>query len=156
MKHHAPILALTAISSFSLFAQNTCPQNAGLGDWSTRPNWNGWGASITNTRFQSAEGAQLAPEQVSRLKLKWAFGFPGAKSVYGQPTVVAGRVFLGVDTGAVYSVDAANGCSYWSYQAAAPVRSAITIGPGKTSGESLAYFGDLKGNVYALNAATGE
>jgi len=45
MKHRALILALTAISPFSLFAQNTCPQNAGLGDWSTRPNWNSWGAS---------------------------------------------------------------------------------------------------------------
>ena len=156
MKHHAPILVLAAISSHSLFAQNTCPQNAGLGDWSAGPNWNGWGASITNTRFQSAEGAQIAPEAVSRLKLKWAFGFPGAKAVYGQPTVAGGRVFLGVDTGSVYSIDASTGCMYWMYKAAAAVRSAISVGSGRTPGEHLAYFGDLAGNAYALNAATGE
>ena len=156
MKHHAPILALAVISSFSLFAQNTCPQNAGLGDWSARPNWNGWGASINNTRFQSAEGAQIVPEAVSRLKLKWAFGFPGVKAVYGQPTVAGGRVFLGVDTGSVYSIDASTGCMYWMYKAAAAVRSAISVGPGRTPGEHLAYFGDLASNAYALNAATGE
>jgi len=140
----------------SLRAQNNCATNSGLGDLGAKPSWNGWGAGITNARFQEAAGAQLSPDQVRRLKLKWAFGFPDAKSVYGQPTVVAGRVFVGVDTGAVYSIDAASGCSYWTYRAAAPVRSAVSIGPGKNAGESLAYFGDLKGNVYALNAATGE
>jgi polyvinyl alcohol dehydrogenase (cytochrome) len=64
-------------------------------------------------------------------------------------------VFLGVDTGNVYSIDAATGCLYWSYQAAGPVRSAVSVGPSGTAGQYLAYFGDLKGNVYALNAATG-
>jgi polyvinyl alcohol dehydrogenase (cytochrome) len=157
MKHCTAILALAAATLANpAIAQNACSADAGLGDWSAKPLWNGWGNGTMNARFQDAAGAQLAPVQVSRLKLKWAFGFPGAKSVYGQPTVVAGRVFLGVDTGFVYSIDAARGCSYWSYQAAAPVRSAITIGPGRTNGESLAYFGDQKGNVYALNAATGE
>jgi polyvinyl alcohol dehydrogenase (cytochrome) len=108
MTKHAPILIF--FTALPLFAQSTCPQNAGLGDWSGRPNWNGWGASITNARFQSATGAQLAPNQAARLKLKWAFGFPGAKAVYGQPTVAGGRVFLGVDTGSVYSIDASTGC----------------------------------------------
>jgi polyvinyl alcohol dehydrogenase (cytochrome) len=170
MKQSAVVLALAAaITSHPLAAQKTspaagiverpshlCAQNAGLGDWNAKPAWNGWGAGLTNARFQDSSGAQLEPDQVPKLKLKWAFGFPGAKSVYGQPTVVAGRVFLGVDTGSVYSIDSLSGCSYWSFQASGPVRSAISIGPGKTPGEPLAYFGDLEGNVYALNAATGE
>jgi polyvinyl alcohol dehydrogenase (cytochrome) len=159
MKHTALILLLGAAATGLAVAQNVsnpCPTNGGLGDLVSKPSWNGWGAGITNARFQTASAAQLAPEQVSRLKLKWAFGFAGAKAVYGQPTVVAGRVFLGVDTGQVYSIDAASGCAYWTFQAAGPVRSAISVGPGRTPGESLAYFGDLKGNVYALNAATGE
>ncbi|HLI83330.1 MAG TPA: PQQ-binding-like beta-propeller repeat protein [Bryobacteraceae bacterium] len=157
MMRHAPLVILAAaISVPPLFTQNTCSQNTGLGDWSARPHWNGWGASIANTRFQSAAAAQLSAEQAPRLKLKWAFGFPGAKAVYGQPTVAGGRVFLGVDTGSVYSIDAATGCLYWMYKAAAGVRSAISIGPGRTPGEQLAYFGDLAGNAYAVNAATGE
>ena len=48
--------------------------------------------------------------------------------MYGQPTVVAGRVFVGVDTGYVYSLDAATGCVYWSFQAETGVRNAISIG----------------------------
>lgn len=169
MKHRIGMLVLiAALTSAPATAQNAPPaagatpssshtcQNNSAFDLSGKPSWNGWGAGITNARFQDAAGAQLAPEQVSRLKLKWAFGFPGAKAVYGQPTVVAGRVFLGVDTGAVYSIDAASGCSYWSYQASGPVRSAISVGPGRTPGEYLAYFGDRNGNAYALNATTGE
>ena len=60
---------------------NGCSANSGLGDLSAKPSWNGWGNGTTNARFQDGAGAQLAPEQVTRLKLKWAFGFPGAKSV---------------------------------------------------------------------------
>ena len=39
--------------------------------------------------------------EVPRTALKWAFGFPGVSSLYGQPTVAGGRVFVGVDTGYV-------------------------------------------------------
>ena len=89
------------------------------------------------------------PTQVPNLKLKWAFGFPGAEEVYGQPTVAGGRVFLGVDTGAVYSIDAETGCVYWSYQADAGVRTAISIGPvkGKGAAKYGVYFGDIRANV---------
>ena len=41
---------------------------------------------------------------------------------------------MGVDTGYVYSIDAATGCLYWTYKAAAPVRTAISVGPGKRYG----------------------
>ncbi len=95
---------------------NQCPGNSPIGDLSAKPLWNGWGNGIANTRFQSAKAAGLTAAQVPNLKLKWAFGFPGADEVYGQPTVAGGRVFLGVDTGAVYSLDAETGCVYWSYQ----------------------------------------
>jgi polyvinyl alcohol dehydrogenase (cytochrome) len=101
--------------------------------------------------------AGLTPDQVPNLKLKWAFGFPHAAAMFGQPTIAAGRVFIGVDTGYVYSLDAAKGCVYWSYRALSGVRNAITIAPvnGQRSAKYAAYFGDLRGNIYALNAATG-
>src|SRR5258708_5593179 len=38
--------------------------------------WNGWGADISNSRFQSAAAGGIAPSQVPNMKLKWAFGFP--------------------------------------------------------------------------------
>ena len=128
-----------------------------LPDPSRTPAWNGWGADPSNGRFQTAQAAELGAAQVPGLKLKWAFGFPGAASIYGQPTVAAGRIFIGVDTGYVYSLDATTGCVFWSFHAAAGVRNAINIGAiaGHGASRFAAYFGDLRGNVYAIDAATG-
>jgi polyvinyl alcohol dehydrogenase (cytochrome) len=136
---------------------NRCASNPSLGDPSTGPAWNGWGAVRENTRFQTAKSAGLTLKQVPELKLKWAFGFPHGVSAYGQPTVVAGRIFLGSDIGYVYSLDASTGCVYWSYQAKSSVRTAMTVAPVKGSGGTkyAVYFGDMRGNAYALDASTG-
>jgi len=117
----------------------------------TGPSWNGWGAGVANTRYQA--DAQIPADQVGRLQLKWAFGFPGVRSVIGQPTVAGGRVFIGVDTGQVYAIDAASGCLAWSYKAGAGVRTAITVA--RTGSRYAAFFGDLAGMAYAVDAATG-
>lgn len=138
---------------------NQCRSNPAIGDLSASPSWNGWGVDpSTNARFQPAKAAGLPADQVPRLKLKWAFGFPGAEMAWGQPTIAAGRVFIGVDTGAVYSLDAATGCVYWSFQSDAGVRNAISIGPvkGQGSAKHAAYFGDVKANVYGIDAASGK
>jgi polyvinyl alcohol dehydrogenase (cytochrome) len=134
---------------------NHCTTNSPLGDLSASPAWNGWGGDLSNTRFQSAKAAGLTAEQAPSLKLKWAFGFPGATAVQGQPTIALGRVFVGVDTGTVYSLDAASGCVYWSFPAEAAVRTAVSIGPWSGGARYAAYFGDLKANVFAVDAATG-
>jgi polyvinyl alcohol dehydrogenase (cytochrome) len=120
--------------------------------------WNGWGAGSANTRYQPASKAGLSADQLPHLKLKWAFGFPGSSSVWGQPTVVAGHLFIGNDTGYVYSLNAKSGCVYWSYKAQAAVRTAITVGPvqGQGTTKYAVYFGDLKANVYAVDASTGK
>ena len=121
-----------------------------------QPNWNGWGANVAQHRFQSAAMAQLPASQVSRLKLKWAFGFPGVNRAFAQPTVVGGRVFVGSASNTVYSLDANSGCQYWSFRSDGPVRTAITIGPGSAQGKWIAYFGDQGATVYAVDALTGE
>ncbi len=133
--------------------KNRCASPAPLADPSKGPMWNGWGFDLGNSRFQPAPG--LTAADVPNLKLKWAFAFPNGNSAYGQPTLVAGRIFVGADTGFVYSLDAASGCVNWSFKANAGVRTAVTIGPGKAPVKYLAYFGDIKGNVYAVNADTG-
>jgi polyvinyl alcohol dehydrogenase (cytochrome) len=115
--------------------------------------WNGWGVDPTNSRFQPEPG--LSADQVPHLKLKWAFGFPEGKSAYGQPTVMGDNVYVGADTGFVYSLDAGTGCVHWSFRAMAGVRTAISLGRGRVAGSYLAYFGDVKGNVYAVDAQTG-
>jgi len=69
----------------------------------------------------------------------------------GTPTVFGGRVFVGDATGIVYSLDAHTGCTWWTFMAAAGVRTSPVV---DTAGRSV-YFGDLKGNVYALDVKTG-
>src|SRR5208282_2855188 len=115
--------------------------------------WNGWGVDAANRRMQPAAMAGLRADQVPQLKLKWAFGFPGAGRAFAQPTVVGGRIFAGSDSSKVYSLDAATGCTYWMLKADAPVRSAISIGPAGT--KWVAYFGDQRAQAYAVDAATG-
>jgi polyvinyl alcohol dehydrogenase (cytochrome) len=119
------------------------------------PSWNGWSSDLSNTRAQTAKAAGLSAGQVSRLKLKWAFGFPGATALYGQ-TAVDGRVFVSSNAGYVYSLDAQSGCVHWSLKTAAVVRSAIVIGPLKPGSDRMAaFFGDIRGNAYAVDVSTG-
>ena len=117
------------------------------------PYWNGWGVDSANRRMQPAAMAGLRADQVPQLKLKWAFGFPGAGKAFAQPTVVGGRIFAGSDSGKVYSLDANTGCIHWMFKADGPVRSAISIGPVGT--KWVAYFGDQRAQAYAVDAATG-
>ena len=136
---------------------NRCASNPPF-EPSGAPSWNGWSPDITNARFQDTKAAGLTADQVPRLKLKWAFGFAGGVSAYGQPSLVDGRVFVGSDNGYVYSLDMTTGCVYWSFQAKGSVRTAPTVAPikGQGSAKRAVYFGDMRANVYAINASNGE
>jgi polyvinyl alcohol dehydrogenase (cytochrome) len=137
---------------------NHCASDPPLADPASGPAWNGWSPDPVNSRFQTAQGAGLTAPEVGQLKLKWAFGYPTGLSAYGQPTIVSGRVFIGSDIGYVYSLDAASGCVYWSYQARGAVRPAISVAPVKGHGKTryAAFFGDAHANVYAIDAETGQ
>jgi polyvinyl alcohol dehydrogenase (cytochrome) len=137
---------------------NHCASNPPMADPAPEAGWNGWGAGPGNTRFQTAKAAGLTAANVPHLKLKWAFGFPMGLSTYGQPTIVSGRVFIASDNGYVYSLSADTGCVYWSFQAKAAMRTAISVGPiaGAAKATYAAYFGDQKANVYAIDAQTGK
>ena len=62
---------------------------------------------------------------------------PWTSSVYGQPTVVDGRVFIGSDFSHLYSLDAETGRVHWSYQAQAGLRSTPMIGAGQARDEPI-------------------
>ena len=133
---------------------NVCATHPPVANLSA-PSWNGWSPDMTkNNRFQPAKAAGgLGPKEsgatealrrhgfsaaaVARLELKWAFGLPWTSSAYGQPTVVDGRVFIGSDSGYLYSLDAATGCVHWSFQAQAGLRSTPMIGPLKRGSNQI-------------------
>ena len=122
--------------------KNRCEDHAAFNP-ASGSGWNGWGVDSGNSRFQTLPG--LTAADTPKLALKWAFGFPNGNSAYGQPTVVGGRVFVGADTGFVYSLEARDGCIHWSFRANAGVRTAVSIGPGNPAHRFLAYFGDVRG-----------
>ncbi len=119
------------------------------------PGWNGWGRDLQNSRFQPNPG--LAPQDVPRLRLKWAFAYPGSEAV-GLPVVVGDRLYVSSVTGRIFALDARSGCTYWSFDADAPVKTALTIGAlgNATPIRNAAFFGDMSGSVYAVDAKTGQ
>ena len=136
----------------SAHAADACPANPPM---SRIDGWNGWAGDFVNSRFQPAAAGGLTVAEVPRLKVKWAFGFADALSVFGQPTVAGGRLFFGSSSGAVYSLDAATGCVYWTFRAPTTVRSPISLGK-LADGRIAAYFGDTHAAVYAIDAQTGQ
>jgi polyvinyl alcohol dehydrogenase (cytochrome) len=128
---------------------NTCKADVPPMDKSVL--WNGWSGDLSNSRFQPAELAGLTKAQVSRLRVKWAFGYAGANSAGGPPSIVGGRIFVAGADGAVYSLDMHSGCMYWRFATSALTRTAITI----SEDGATAYFGDAQARAYAVSTATG-
>jgi polyvinyl alcohol dehydrogenase (cytochrome) len=136
---------------------NACPANPDLANLDTSPVWSGWGGA-GNARFQTQAAAGLTPADVPKLKLKWVFGLPGGKSMYSQPSVAFGRVFIGNDNGVVYSLNAKTGCLYWAYQADmfgrfAPIAAPISGDPGT---RYAIFFVTRSTTAYALGAHDGK
>ena len=121
------------------------------------PVWNGFGQNLANTRFQDAPAAGIAAADVPRLRVKWAFGFPGDVQSWAAMTLAGGRLFTGSIAGNVYALDAQTGCVHWAFDAGAIVRTAVSVGRIGTGEPARygAFFGDARGNAYALDAATG-
>jgi polyvinyl alcohol dehydrogenase (cytochrome) len=131
---------------------NPCPDGGGVRAGIEVEN--GYGVDLSNSRYISASAAGLSRERVGKLKLKWAFGFPGASQMIGQPTIAGGRLFAGSQAGYVYGLNAATGCVSWSFRASGGVRTAPVYRASSDGGAAI-WFGDLKGNAYAVDAKTG-
>jgi polyvinyl alcohol dehydrogenase (cytochrome) len=119
----------------------------------SRDAWTGWAPSQANTRFQAADGAGITNRNISRLQLRWAFGFAGDVIAFAAPTVLNGTLFVGSAGGVVQALDARSGCLYWRYQASGPVRTAMTVAA--EGGRHTLVFSDQNGLVYAIDARTG-
>ncbi len=121
----------------------------------TAPAWNGWGVDKGNTRFQPASAAGLNAAETPALKLKWAFGLPGASSGGTQPVVAGGRLYFGNAEGDLFALDAKTGCIFWRTEVEAGIRSAPVLAP-RPGGGVTAYIGDQAANAYAIDAASGK
>ena len=130
---------------------NRCSPAAPARPWSGA--WNGWSPTGGNARFQTAAAAGLGAADLPRLKLRWAFGLPNGVETYSQPSVLDGSLYIGGDSGNVYALDAVTGCVRWSFLAMAGVRTAPVVAT--VGSRRLVVVGDLKANLYAIDAADG-
>ncbi len=136
---------------------NACPSNPALPDLNASPSWSGWGGA-TNARFQTEAAAGLKAADVPKLKLKWAFGLPSGSSIYSQPAVAFGRVFVGSDDGVIYSMNAKTGCAYWAYKSDQFGRFAPIIAPisGYQGTRYAVFFVTRSSTAYAIDAQNGK
>jgi len=130
-----------------------CATNRAILSGSRVASWRGWGPTASNTRYQGSQGAGMTATDLSRLELKWAFGFPGDVIAFGAPTLIDGTLFVGSAGGSVYAIDASSGCVHWQHDAGGPVRTAITVAT--DDDELTLLFSDQNGGVHALDAHTG-
>jgi polyvinyl alcohol dehydrogenase (cytochrome) len=155
----AEFLTGRVVGTASAATTGLCASSAPMANPAAGPSWNGWGAGVTNARFQPANKGGLTGVDVPKLTLKWAFGFPGVLAARAQPTVTGGRLFVASETGTVYALDAKTGCTYWTFRAQAAVRSAPNVGPYKDASGATryaVYVGDSRANAYAVDADTGQ
>lgn len=139
-------------------AVEVCSGAAAEFDFNDPPRTTNWGLQRTNTRSISAADAGLDKASLADLRLKWAFAFPGANRARSQPTLAAGAIYVGSHNGLVYALDRSSGCVRWTYESAAEVRTGIVVdswNAGDSEAKPRAYFGDVLGNVYGIDAVNG-
>jgi polyvinyl alcohol dehydrogenase (cytochrome) len=135
---------------------NRCTAATPAIDPARAPSWMAWGNDATNSRFAPTGG--LTAADLPRLELKWAFGYEGATSSRVQPALAGGKLFVASDNGELHALDPRTGCTYWTFRADAGVRSALTVGPYRTAGDTryAVFFGDQRANAYAVDTMTGQ
>lgn len=139
-----------------------CTAAAANFDLAKPPRTAGWGITPDNNHFVAGDAARLSAADLPRLKLKWAFAYPNSQRARSRPTFGYGALYTGSHDGTVYALDAKTGCVRFTYKTSAEVRTGVLLQPGtgpkgKNGGNHpAAYFGDIIGRVYAIDALTGK
>ena len=135
-----------------------CEREFAAFDFDAQPLMAGWGVELNNQRHFDQQRTSISVDNIFRLRLKWAFAYPEAVRARSQPALAGGSIFVGSNNGTVFSLDEDTGCVRWMFNTTAEVRTGIVVAnwPKGERAAPLLYFGDLVGNVYAVNAVTGE
>ncbi len=113
----------------------------------------GWSRDLAQTQNYTLEQTGLESKQLNSLEEQWSFVFTDTVHPRSVPAISRQAIFLGSQEGRVFALSKDSGCEFWSFQAAAEVRTAISLA--QVNGQWLIFFGDLKANVYALDAYSG-
>lgn len=136
-----------------------CAADSSAFDFDATPDVDGWGMNYQNQRNLPRSVTGIDAENVGKLRLKWAFAYPDAIKARSQPVVAGGALFVGSHDGTVFSLDHESGCIRWTFKAGGEVRTGIVAEKwqaGDTDARPKLFFGDIIGNVYAIDALSGE
>ena len=136
-------------------AASLCEADSRSVDLSQAPSFTFTGADGNNPRHLDAAKAGLSTEDFPNLELAWAIAFPDTSSMRAAPVIVGSTVFYSAtDAGRVFALDAQGGCAKWVYEAGTRLRSSLAYAA--EEGAATLVFGDQRGMVHSLNAASGE
>lgn len=147
----------TSVTENSIkFGSGMCEKVPLLTSPDTNNVWSGWGLDEKNSSYQPNTGG-LTAKNISHLKLKWVFGVPNVSQHRAQPSVYGNRLFMGSQSGLMFSLNAKSGCTYWIYKAEGGIRTANSLAVIKVGGANrvAVLFNDMKAYAYALDAETG-
>lgn len=144
-----------------ILARAGCAAEAAAFDYSDVPQYQGWGITHDSRRNIPESVSGLTKDDIPRLKLKWAFAYPNAIRARSQPALAGGALYVGSHDGTVFALDHKTGCVRWTFRTVAEVRTAIVVESWKDKDSATIkhpklFFGDLVGNVYAVDAVTGD
>lgn len=115
------------------------------------PRVDNWGIGASNQRYYNGDDLQINAANVTDLKLSWVFAFPNASRARVQPTIAGNVLLTASQTGTIYALNRQTGCTLWTFQADAEIRSALVIGRDSTGKANRLYFGDFNASVYAVD-----
>lgn len=119
--------------------------------YNAKPQIDDWGIGLQNQRYYNQNDLKLNADNVKDLALKWVFAFPNSSRARVQPTIAGNTLFTASQTGTVYALNRKTGCTRWTFQADAEIRSALVIGRDTFGNAQRLYFGDFNATVYALD-----
>lgn len=145
----------TALLSVALVLLTAVPASAhGSGDWP------GWQKDLAGSRHNAAEW-RIDRNNVSKLKLKWAYAYRKGDPVKGevntprsQPAVVGDTIYFGGPEGKFHARDARTGRARWEFTLPAAEYAAINS-DGPTVADGKVFFGDSTARLFALDQRTG-
>lgn len=114
------------------------------------------GVDPANARRLTAQQAGLTNAQLSRLDVAWTIAFPQTTTLRSQGVIVGSTLFYAApQANQILAIDIESGCVKWSHEAAGPPRTSLAYGPLGPGGAKALIFGDSKGSINTLEAATG-
>ena len=148
---------LAADEDDSWLAATMCEANQRTVNLDGLPAMTRVGIDENSSRSLTAATAGLDRDDMRRLELAWAIGFPGTGALRAAPVILGDTLFYAASgTNRVFALDARSGCARWVFESPTPLRSSLTFGSLGEEGPDGLLYGDAQGHVYALAAATGE